>query len=75
MKNIIIEVSGQRWKIREAISMEAALSEIAMARCVGSIGGKSIVDNTFCGGVKYTSADVVKVNSDDSERQPYQTAY
>ena len=75
IKNEIIEVNGQRWKIKQAISKFAALNEIAHARCTGSIGGKSEVDETRCGGVIRVIADVVKVNSDDTECKPYQKVY
>lgn len=75
IKNEIIEVGGLRWKIREAITMEAAKDAIASARVTGSVGCKMTVDETYCGGGKYTRADVVQVNSDDTERKPYTERY
>ena len=60
--------NGQRWKVRDARSLNAALDQIAFARVTGSIGGK-----TFDNGILV--ADVVQINSDGSERQPYTQAY
>jgi len=60
--------NGQRWKVREARSLEAALDQIAFARVTGSIGGKTTINGT-------PVADVVQINSDGSERQPYTQAY
>lgn len=75
MKNEIIEVSGTYWLVREAVSKEAALDEISMARVTGSVGSKSSRDETLCGGGITVIADVVQINSDGTERQPYTTAY
>lgn len=63
-----IEVSGQQWKVRQAVSREAALKEIAFARCSGSIGGKS---SEVLNGVETILADVVRRNSDGTEAKPY----
>ena len=73
--NEIVEVGGRRWKIREAKSHNDALNEIAHARCTGSVGGKSTLDKTRMGGGISVIADVVQINSDDSERQPYTLPY
>lgn len=75
IKDKIVEVAGRRWKIREAVSMEKALSAISFARCSGSVGSKSVVDSTRCGGGIVVEASVVQINSDDTERQPYTEPY
>lgn len=75
IKNTIIEVAGRRWKVREAKTREDALSAIDMARVSGSVGWKDTIDRTYTGGVKEVLADVVQVNSDDTEVKPYSTAY
>lgn len=66
---------GRRWKVREAVSLAAAMNEISMARVIGSVGGKTILDETHCGGSRRVVSDVVQVNSDYTERQPYTQAY
>jgi hypothetical protein len=68
LTNEIIEVNGLQWKVRQAVSREAALSEIALARCAGSIGGKS---SEVSNGVETILADVVRLNSDGTETKPY----
>ena len=73
--NLRIKASGTRWLIREATSIEAACRAIAEARVSGSIGQKDILDERLMGGDLVVQADVVKLNSDNTERQPYQTAY
>jgi hypothetical protein len=60
--------NGQRWKVRDARSLDAALDQIALARVTGSIGGKTTCNGTLL-------ADVVQINSDGSERQPYSQVY
>lgn len=67
MKNRIIEVGGTRWKVREAISREAADHAITMARCTGSVGSRHTRDMTRCGGEVIVEADVVRLNDDGSE--------
>lgn len=67
--NEIVEVGGQRWKVREAVSMEAAHEAIAMARCTGSVGSRHVRDQTRCGGTMFVEADVVRLNDDGTERQ------
>lgn len=64
LTNELIEVAGRQWKVRQAVSREAALNEIAMARCTGSIGGKS---SEVSGGIETVLADVVRLNSDGTE--------
>lgn len=67
--NEVVEVGGQRWKVREAISMEAAHHAIAMARCTGSVGSRHERDHTYIGGTKFVEADVVRLNEDGTEQQ------
>lgn len=59
---------GRRWKVREAVSLEAACDAIASARVSGSIGSKHTTNGI-------TQADVIQINSDGSERQPYTAAH
>lgn len=75
MKNAIMIVGGRDWLVREARSEADALNAIASARCSGSIGSKSTLDETYIGGGIVVLADVVALNSDGTERQPYQEAY
>jgi hypothetical protein len=64
--------NGHRWKVREAVSIKAAINEISHARATGSIGGKSIIDETLCGGTRKVLADVVRVHSDFTEQKSYE---
>lgn len=75
MKNEIIEVGGCRWLVREAVSRDAALDTIAHARVTGSVGAKDVIDRSHCGGGEEVLADVVRINSDGTERKPYTNAY
>lgn len=75
IKNVIVKVAGRRWKVREARSWRDVEDEIGHARATGSIGGSSTLDQTRCGGGVTVLADVVQVNSDGTERQPYTMAY
>lgn len=75
LENCILRVSGGRWKVRTALTLSAALSEIAHARVTGSVGGMTIIDSVAVGGDKKTVADVVQVNSDNTERKPYSMGY
>lgn len=75
IKNEIVEVGGRRWLIREATSMEAAQQAIASSRCSGAVGTTTVVDSTRVGGERVTTASVVQVNSDGTERQPYTEPY
>lgn len=73
--NEIIEVGGRRWKVREAKTREDALNAIASARCSGSVGARQTHDKRLCGGGVEVLADVVQINSDGTERQPYTEPY
>ncbi len=71
---------GQRWKVKEARSLQCALNCIAHARVTGSVGAKD--SHTLAqAGVPmrlwptYVTADVVQVNSDNSERRPYTESF
>lgn len=88
IKNEIIEFQGQRWKIRQAISLTAAENEICLARASGSVGSKSsrfeqkLEESTehYCNRIFSNEgaiiiADVHRVNSDDTEQQPYTELY
>lgn len=77
IKDLIIRINGddRRWKIREAISLKAAVSAISGARVTGSIGQKNTLNETYTGGGITVLADVIQVNSDNTERQPYVEAY
>jgi hypothetical protein len=66
---------GRRWKVREAISLKAACTAIAHARVTGSVGAKDVLNETYVGGGITVLADVVQINSDGTERQPYSMAY
>lgn len=70
--NQIITVAGRRWKIREARSYQDAMNGISAARASGSVGDRSYL---HVDGKVFTLADVVQVNSDNTERQPYTKAY
>jgi len=61
MKNEIMEVRGTKWLVREAVSQQAALDEIAMATVRGSVGGKTVVDDTACGGSVRVVSDVERI--------------
>ncbi len=70
-----IKVGGRRWKVRQAVSLKAALDCIAHARVTGSVGAKDTSTEALPGR-PYSEwptkvlADVVQVNSDLTERQP-----
>lgn len=68
MKNEIIDVDGTQWKVREAITLEAAMTEISMARVTGSIGGRTLLTSD---GRTTVRSDVVRLNSDGTETRPY----
>lgn len=72
MMYYIKDTNGHRWKVREAVSVKKALNEIAMARVTGSIGSKSILNETYIGGSVTVLADVVRVHSDFTEQKPYE---
>lgn len=65
----IVEVNGARWRV-EAKSMAAAQNEIALAICTGSVGSRSQVDSTLCGGGVELLADVHRLDADDNDVRP-----
>lgn len=69
MINQIVEVAGIKWRVK-AKSMEAALNEIAMARCTGSVGSSSSVDKTLVGGGVELIAEVHRLNADGNDVVP-----
>lgn len=75
MENQIIEVGGLRWKVRYAKTLNDAMNAIASARCSGSVGEIHEIDRRFVGGGTEIIADVVQINSDGTERQPYAEPY
>lgn len=68
-------IAPTRWKVRQAVSVQAALDSIAHARVTGSIGDSCTVDERAIGGTIRIVADVVQVNSDGTERKPYTDVY
>lgn len=73
IKNKIIEYKGQRWLVHQAISLNAAQSEIDHARATGSVGSRTT--RTHKNGWEQVVAHVNRVNSDDTEQQPYTKLY
>lgn len=71
MVNERIEIGGQVWLVRQARSRTDALNEIGHARATGSIGSRTTVDETRCGGTVYVLADVHRLNEDGTEAKPY----
>ena len=67
--------SGRLWQVREAASMRHVEGTISHAQVFGSVGEKLTIDQTLVGGSVIVLADVVQLNSDGTERQPYQEAY
>lgn len=71
---------GSRYKVRQAVSLRAALGEIAHARVTGSVGSKSCETQSIPG-KPYSEwpskviADIHRVNSDNTEQRPYTTIY
>lgn len=72
MMYYIVDDIGNRWKVREAVSIKAACSAISTARVTGSIGSKTTVDDTYMGGERKVTADVVRVHSDFTEQKAYE---
>lgn len=72
MMYYIKDNNGNRWKVREAVSLRAACSEIAMARVTGSVGSTSYINALHIGSTKRCQASVVRVHSDFTEQQPYE---
>lgn len=73
IKDQIIEYAGQRWLVHQAISLNAAQSEIDHARATGSVGSRTT--RTLENGWEQVVAHVNRVNSDGTEQQPYTTLY
>lgn len=82
IRNLIIRLPGKtgpgsRWKIREAVSIEAACNAIVAARMTGSVGHRDLSATfppnsiSWVDRIESVLADVVQVNSDNSERKPY----
>lgn len=76
MKGCIVRCKGdrhnRRWLVRDARSLKDVIDEIAHAMVTGSIGGKSIL---YSNGTEIVMADVIRVNSDNTEAKPYEQAY
>ena len=70
----IISVRNQRWKIRRATSISVGVNCIIHAAALGSVSGKDYVMSDK-DSKNVLVADVVQVNSDGSERQPYTEAF
>ena len=68
MQNEVMEVEGQRWLVKQARSQADAMDAINMARVSGSVGSESRENDE-------TIAHVVQINSDGTERKPYEAAY
>lgn len=68
---------NRRWKVREAVSLVKAVGEINFAMATGSVGGRSVLTTIARDGSRHEQvlADIVRVNSDNTEAQPYQAAY
>ena len=74
VRDVILEVAGQRWLVTEALSESAALNEISMARVTGSVGhSSSRLDWTTK--QRVVIADVHRINSDGTKQQPYTEVY
>lgn len=65
----IVELDGQRWRVK-AQNMQAALSEIALARCTGSVGSSTNIDDTRCGGTIRLLAEVHRIDEDGNDVRP-----
>lgn len=64
---------GRRWKVREAVSVKAAVECIEHAMATGSVGAKdTVTDYTLAPWNQKTTtlADVVRVHPDNTEVQP-----
>ncbi len=72
--------NDRRWKVREAVSLNAALNAIASAMVSGSIGSKNTITEAKPGRPMSewptrVLADVIEVNSDLTECKAYQARY
>ena len=69
----------RRWKVRQAVSLQAAYNCIIEAMVTGSIGGTDYTVKYPFGlsGPRHevVTADVIRVNSDNTEAEPYKAAY
>lgn len=63
---------GTRYRVRQAVNLQAALHEIVNARVTGSIGG---ITTMYRDGIKTVIASVIQINSDGTERKPGYKAY
>jgi hypothetical protein len=64
---------GRRWKVREAVSLKAAINCIIMACATGSVGGKDTIAEAATRSDPPTPrvlADVVRVHPDNTEVSP-----
>ena len=75
MQYIIKCRDGRRWGVRKAVSLDAACNAIAHCRVSGSVGATDTLNETYVGGGITTLADVVQLNADGTERQPYTEGY
>lgn len=74
---------NRRWKVREAVSLKAAVAAVHSAMASGSIGSKDtktpVVRCTAPGPIVFGKtivlADVIRVNSDNTEAVPYGGSY
>lgn len=71
---------ARRWKVREAVSINAACRAVTAACASGSIGWKDLQTDVDLGRPvtewpTRVLAEVVQVNSDNTERQAYTEAY
>ena len=64
----------RRWKVRKYTSLRHVYEAIVEAMAFGSIGG-TIVCEDWPVGKQIILAEVIQVNSDNTERKPYALAY
>lgn len=64
---------GTRWKVKAARSLKAAINEIGHAMATGSVGSSSYMKPM--NEPEYALAIVNRVNSDNTEQQPYSKLY
>ena len=69
----IIESGGCRWLIKDGVSDKGVMSALAHARLSGSVGAKDVT--VYEDGTEIITGWVHKVNSDNSEVQPYTEVY
>ena len=68
MKEQVIKIYGANWLVKESLSLEAALDEIAVANCTGSFGSSTEMQN---GKQSYLLSDVVRLDDNGCECLPY----